>query len=449
MISLFKGEGLKARALRGTGLTIAQIGGNNFLRLASNLILTRILFPEAFGLMALVQAFVQGLKLLSDTGVVPSIVRSDRGDDPDFLNTAWTVQICRGGLLWFLATALAWPLSQFYNEPLLAQILPVTALSVLISGFATTKVATARRHLAIGRLTVINLITQVIGIVAMIGLALLFKSVWALAIGGLISTASTVWAQHRFMPGIRNRLLWNKSAFQEIFNFGKFIFLSSALGFVVNHGDKLVLGKYLTMAEFGIYNIGYMMANLPFRVSKALNNSVVFPLYRHRPISESPANRRKVFRARRMVIGGTLTLIGGLALVGVPLIDLLYDPRYVRAGGVVVLMCLALVPQIVVASYVSVFLAAGDSRSQFILVLVGAILQVILLIAAVHWAGTFGVILVPALVNLLLSPLRIWLLRRHDGWDAKGDAMMSTYGLALTGLACWIYRDEVLALFGS
>ena len=447
MVRWFKGDGLKARALRGTGLTILHLGGSNLLRLASNLLLTRLLFPEAFGLMALVQALVQGLKLLSDTGVVPSIVRSDRGDDPDFLNTAWTVQICRGMLLWALASALAWPLSEFYNEPLLAQILPVTGLSVLVSGFTTTKVATARRHLALGGLTIINLITQAVGILAMVILAWLLQSVWALAIGGLIGTVATVLAQHAFLPGIRNRLLWNKSAFDEIFRFGKFIFLSTGLSFVMNHGDKLVLGKYLSMAEFGIYNIGYLLASMPFQVSKALNNSVIFPLYRHRPIAESAGNRRHVFRARRLVIAGALTMVGGLGLVGVPLIELLYDPRYAQAGGVVVLMCFALVPQIMLDSYVSVFLSAGDSRSQFILVLTGAILQITLLIAAVQWAGTFGVILVPGVVNLLLSPLRIRLLRRHNGWDARGDMILSTYGFALTGLACWIYRDEVLALF--
>lgn len=442
----FNGSGLKALALRGTSFKVTELVASNVLRLGSNLILTRLLFPEAFGVMALIQTFIQAMKLLSDTGVGLSIMRSERGDDPEFLNTAWTVQICRGGLLWVLATGLAFPLSWFYEEPLLAQLMPVSALSLLIAGFAPTKVSTARRHLILGRLTILNLFAQSLNLSITVFLAWQLQSVWALVIGGLISAIVTVSLQHRFLPGLRNRLQWNTDVFWEIFHFGKFIFLSSALGFIMNQGDKLVLGKHMSLAEFGVYNIGYMLAVVPFTIGKAVNGSVVFPLFRMRPIAESPTNRTKVFRARRIVVAGALTLTGLLAFIGVPLVELLYDPRYAMAGPVVVLMCLSLVPRNVVASYAAVFLAAGDSRSQFILVLVGALLQIVLLLIAVQIGGTFAVILVPGLVNLLLSPLRIWLLRKHSGWDAKGDLLLSTYGFFLTGTACWIYLDQILLL---
>ena len=443
-----KGDGLRARALRGTGVTIAALVVSNLLKLISNLILTRLLVPEAFGMMALVQTFIQGLKMLSDTGVVPSIVRSDRGDDPDFLNTAWMVQIGRGVLLWLGACALALPVARLYGEPMLAQILPVTGLAVLISGFMTTKVATARRHLALGRLTAIELGTQAFGILAMIALAWVWPSVWALVVGGLISTLSTVMMQHLCLPGLRNRPVWDPAAFRELFGFGVFILFSSALGFLMNQGHKLVLGAYLPMGEFGVYNIGAMLAALPLMISNKVSGTVVLPLYRHRPIAQSAANRRNVFRARRIVIAGSLAMASVLAFVGVPLVDLLYDPRYAMAGPVVTLMCLALVPQMVVGSYVAVFLSSGDSRSQFLLVLVGVILQAILLFAAVNLASIFGVILVPMIVTLMLSPLRIYLLRRHDGWDPVGDVVLNTTGLLATGLACWWHWDRIAVLLG-
>ena len=65
-------------------LTVVSFGGDNVLRLASNLILTRILFPEAFGLMALVQVVLASLSMLSDLGIFSAIVQNKRGDD---LNT--------------------------------------------------------------------------------------------------------------------------------------------------------------------------------------------------------------------------------------------------------------------------------------------------------------------------------------------------------------------------
>ena len=58
--SFFQGDGLKARVLRGSALTFLSFGGARAVRLASNLVLTRLLFPEVFGLMALVQVFMTG-----------------------------------------------------------------------------------------------------------------------------------------------------------------------------------------------------------------------------------------------------------------------------------------------------------------------------------------------------------------------------------------------------
>lgn len=448
MFNRFKGEALRAKAMRGGGLTIANMFASNLLRLAGNLVLTRLLFPEAFGLMALVQTFIAGMKMLSDTGVSPSIIRSERGDDPIFLNTAWTVQICRGLLLWVLACILAWPLSAFYEEPILMWMMPVAGLSVLISSFTPTKVATAKRHLALGRLTVINVTTNAIGLVVTIAFAWWLQSVWALVVGGIVSSLISVLAQHWFLPGIRNRLLWNRDAFLELFDFGKFILLSSVLGFIMNKGDKLVLGKYLTMADFGVYNIGAMLAGLPLMFSVALIKGVVFPICRVRPVSESAANRRKVFRARRLVVAGALSITSVLALSGVPLIDLLYDPRYAAAGPIVVLSCLALVPQIIMRSYSAIFLSAGDSKSVFRLTLIGAILQITLLILAVQYVGVFGAILVPGLVAMLVSPFRVRFLRQHKGWDPVGDMLLSSFGFGVSGLACWMYWDDLAQLFG-
>ena len=102
-----RGEGLMARAFRSAAITVLGFGASQAIRLASNLILTRLLFPEAFGMMAIVGVFLIGLAMFSDVGVGPSIMGSARGDEPDFLDTAWTIQIARGLILLVIALALA------------------------------------------------------------------------------------------------------------------------------------------------------------------------------------------------------------------------------------------------------------------------------------------------------------------------------------------------------
>ena len=70
------------RVLRAGGWTIFGFGASQLLRLGGNLILTRLLFPEAFGLMAIVQAVLVGVTLLSDIGVEQSIIHNKEAMSP-------------------------------------------------------------------------------------------------------------------------------------------------------------------------------------------------------------------------------------------------------------------------------------------------------------------------------------------------------------------------------
>ena len=140
---------LKSRVYQGSLWTLIGYGSSQVLRLGGNLLLTRLLTPEAFGLMALVQTFLSGLQMFSDFGIFPNIVQSPRGEDPKFLNTAWTIQAIRGVILMIGAFLIAVPAAQIYREPLLMQLLPISGLTALIGGLASTKLATANRRLAL------------------------------------------------------------------------------------------------------------------------------------------------------------------------------------------------------------------------------------------------------------------------------------------------------------
>ena len=258
--SVMGGDGLKSRALRGTALTITSTAGGQFLRLISNLLLTRLLFPEAFGLMALVTVFITGLQMFSDAGLKASIIQNARGDDPDFLNTAWTLQIGRGVILWLATIALAVPIADFYGEPLLAQLLPVAGIGTLIAGFNSTRMASVNRHLMLGRLTAIMLGCRTVTIISMVLFAWLTESVWALVLGPLVGGSLRVVLSHTVLPGIRNRLHFEKSAALEMFHFGKYIFLSTLAAFLISQGDRAVLGKFVSLADLALYNIAFFLA---------------------------------------------------------------------------------------------------------------------------------------------------------------------------------------------
>lgn len=445
--SLLSGDSLRARSMRGTGLTVLSFGGARVLRLGSNLILTRLLFPEAFGLMALVQVFMAGLEMFSDIGVNTSILQNKRGDEEDFLNTAWTMQIIRGGLLWLASCALALPAAAIYDEPMLAVLLPVVGLNAIVRGFTTTNVASANRHMQLGRQTMIDLGCQTLGIIILVALAYYIESVWALVIGGLASNLLKTSLFHMILPGIRNRLHWDWDIAWSLFGFGKYIFLATVAGFLISQGDRAVLGAYVSMAELGIYNVGMLLGTLPLILGQALSNKIILPLYRMRPPDESAQNRRQITRARILLIGGIMGMCTVLAYGGIALTDVLYDDRYALAGPVIVLFSLSVIPQLISVGYTGVLLAYGNSRANFLLTSTNALIQVVFLLIGVRAFGMFGAIIAPGLATLATYPLRVWYVSRYKANNHLVDLSFLCGGAALNGFACWLHWDQIQMLF--
>ncbi len=418
---LLSGDGLRARALRGTAFTVFGFGAQQFLRLLSNLVLTRLLFPEAFGLMALVMVVLTGLQMISDTGINPAIVQSRRGDEPDFLNTAWSLQIGRGVLLWVLTLALALPMARFYDQPELALLLPAAGFNMVLQGFQSMRLATANRHIALGRLTMMELSSQVVGIAVMVVLAWWLKSVWALLIGTLIGTAIKTVLSHRMIPGHRDRPGWEPAAFSEIFHFGKYIFIGSMAGFVINHADRAVLGKFISIGELGVYNIGFFMASVPLMICFQLGTRVLMPVYAKTPPRDGAENRRKVRLARLMLTSALIALGLGLGLIGDWLITLLYEPEYALAGPIMVLLSLTYLPTLVLNAYANLILASGKSRNFTIYLIVLGALQLALLILLVREYGILGATIAPGLAAFLAYPVVAWFAHREGGWDPLLD----------------------------
>ena len=352
---------LRKGAMRGSAITLIGYGASSAIRFCSNLLITRLLFPEQFGMMALVNVFVTGLQLFSDIGIGPNIIQSDRGDDPHFLNTAWTVQVSRGLILWIAACLVAWPLSRFYGRPELAHLLPVTGFGALIGGLESTRLFTQNRRLALGRVTALEVITQVTGVVVMLTTAALTHSVWALVFSSLASAAVKTTLSHILLPGHRNRFAWDPAARKTLFEFGRWIFFSTALAFLSGQSDRLILGKLVSNATLGIYAIAVNLAALPSTIIAQLSNRILYPI--------TAAARRaggKEWTSIRSNHSRLLLLVAPLIAMGVvlapPAVSLLYRRPFWDVGPLAASLSIGTWLGAVSTSYTIVLMAAGAPR---------------------------------------------------------------------------------------
>jgi len=344
--------------------TIINLAGSQVLRLAGNLILTRMLFPDAFGLMALVNLFLMGLAMFSDIGIGPGIVQRPGILTPAFLQTAWTIQVLRAGGLFVLTCLIAYPIAVFYGQPALLWLLPATGLTQLIAGFKSVALHTYARDLRHGPLAIVEIATALVGLLVSIFLAWQNPTVWALVWGGLASAVFAVISSFRLPGQIQVRWMLDKAYAGELLRFGGWIFLGTALTFLASSGDRLMLGKFLTLEELGIYTVAFFFAQSVSMLTRGVAARVLFPVLVQLRNSNLDSQGKEYLRYRRILLAGTILGVGILMLGSHWLIAWLYDDRYAAAGPMLQVLSLGAAATSLVGLADPVLLANGNSRGR-------------------------------------------------------------------------------------
>ncbi len=441
-----KGSSILQRAVRSSAFTVINFGSTQFIRLASNLVLTRLLFPEAFGIMALATVLLTALHQFSDIGIFPSIIRSKRGDDIVFLNTAWTLKILRSLVLWCVAWGLAWPMSIFYNEPLLAQVVPVMAISLLLEGLLPTRIESTYRHLEMGRFTALEILSSLIGVGIMIAMAWWLGSIWALPIGMVVGSAARLVIFHFLLPGAKNWFALEKEAVVELLVFGKWIFPATIATFVIIEADKFLIARYVSLETLGIYNIGYFLASFPLMLARVLSNRVMVSFYKNASTDSPEVAFRNARKLLLSLFGGLASSIILLVLIGTWLIDFLYDDRYAAAGIILVSVTTMHILQIAQIPYQHAVLGTGEGRDYFFVLGIKAAILFVCIWVGLEYFGLMGAIFAQGIAMIFSYPFIVYYARKVKVYDPVYDLTMLAIAIVASGLAWWLYSDQITNL---
>ena len=355
---------LESRAVTATVWTIGSYGLMQALRMGNQMALTRLLAPEAFGLMGLVATLVTGMRLLSDIGLVPSVVGSPRGDEPVFLDTAFTVQILRGSALWIAALALTLPLARLYDNHALVRLLPVLAFAIVIDGFQSTNLMTAARHIGVRRLVTIDFFCLVFTILVTIVWAYFSRNVWALVAGTLASSLFKTVVSHmpRVLPGRRNSLAWEKAAVHSLVHFGKWILLGTAFYFLATAADRLILGKLISLSLLGVYIIAFTVADIPRQIILQFTDRVGLPFVAKMAHLPRPEFRAACIKYRFYVLVAGAVVLTCVINFGGYFVRFAYNQRYHEAIWMVPILALGLWHTLLYSTSKEILVAVGKTH---------------------------------------------------------------------------------------
>jgi O-antigen/teichoic acid export membrane protein len=427
-------HGLKARVLRAGAWTVAGHGAAQIIRLGSNLIMTRLLVPEMFGVMAIANTVNVVLGMLSDLGLRQNIIQSKRGDDPAFLDTAWVVQIVRGVVLWALAALLGYAIhlarsagaigpASAYAAPELPLVIAVNSLSVVVSGFQSTKMSTAHRRLDQRRIMEIALLGQMAGLAVMVPIGYASRSIWALVAGGLVSALVTTLLSHAWMQGHANRFRVERRSLRELLDFGKWVFVSSGLYVLATAGDRLLLGAFVDARALGLYAIAALLIAAAAGLLHRLYFNVTLPALSE-VARNAPGRLREVYAKLGLPGDVALGFSAGLLYACGPLvIDLLYDPRYAEAGPVLSILALSLVAVRYEAAR-QLYLAVGRPQYGTVLSLVRFVSLCVLVPSLFRLGGVQAAIWGVALHALAVVPFVYGFNARLGVNDYRREAMV-------------------------
>jgi O-antigen/teichoic acid export membrane protein len=325
-------------------------------------LLARLLLgPKEFGLVALVNVFLTGLEMLSELGVGMDVVQHQRGDDLDFINTAFLIQAGRGLILWTVATTLAYPFAVFYKQPAVLWLLIVGAASTGLRGFTSGSVWTMTRHVQIRKLTLLTISGEAAGLLVAVAWAISSPSAWALVVGKVASTLVYVAGTHLVAEHpVSTR--WDSQAARDIFAFGTGIFISTSVYFVTGEAERLVVGKFVNLVELGCFSLALTICAAATTGLLQIIGQVFFPLIAQ-SVREDRNKAARHFRSVRFL----LLLISASLAVGFIagsrwIVALLLGPKYAMTGWILQLLGLRAALQLFMSIDSSVLFALGTSK---------------------------------------------------------------------------------------
>lgn len=353
-------------------------GSLAFVRLASSLILTRLLTPTVYGIFAILMSFVFTIELLSDVGPAALVIRHPRGGEATFVHTIWTIRLGRGILNFAILFLCAPLIAALYKEPALIGPCRLLSVNFLLTGAESMAYILAQRNQKARIGNYAEFCSNVAMTLVVIGLAFALRSVYALLFGFLLQRAILVVTSHFFYREIGVRLAFDREAIREQFRFARVVTPSSIITMMLNQYDKLIFLRLFSAGLLGVYSIA---GNMLAPTKSIITNNARLILYARCAEyfrSDRASARERYYNENKKLILVGILLPAVVAGFSQSLVSVLYDPRYEFGGYVLMVLGLGVVVSAFFNASENVLVAAGLTHA----VLVGNALLLVSLVSA-------------------------------------------------------------------
>ncbi len=432
------GGSLKRRTLQGSAAVFMGDAYQHAARLAANLVMTRLLYPEAFGLMLIVSLVLMAVEMLSDAGIHSAVILKSRGREEEYLNSAWAMLIIRGVIMCVITMALAWPISVAYEQPMLFPLIAVASLNALILGFASPRRMLYDRD--VNKIPVVcwEAFAQTVSLGIGIVWLWFYPTIWVLVVIGIVSTLVKTLTSFYVFKGPRPRFEMQPDVVRSIFDYGKWIFLSSGLTFLAYHGDKFIVSTLVTAEQLGIFGIAITLAKVTEMISGSLNIKLLLPVYAELDQGDSTALAKKGFKVKLGLFLFCLPIVLLFSLLGNHIVEFLYDPRYHDAGWMLQVMALGAIFAVYNDTLSTLILSKAQSLTYTLLYSCRVFIIFATMFLGGYFYGLTGIIYAIAIAPAIFYPFLGFYVRRYGIYTMRMDYFSVLIVLAIV-IPVWLY----------
>jgi O-antigen/teichoic acid export membrane protein len=403
-------EGVGKRLAQGVLWTASTRIVANAIALASTLVLARLLTPTDFGLVAIATTAFVIIGALTEMSLAAALIQHPAPDRTHF-DTAFTLNAMRASLIAGILALAAHPIAAFYQDERLVAVIFAFCATTALTGFTNPKLVEFNRQLSFKQDFFASVPPKLIGFIAGLWVAIVYKSYWALVIGSVAGQVTGFVVSYALIPYLPRFSLAHA---RELFSFSIWLVLSTAISTFSYRSDQLIMGRVLGAHDLGHYDVGNNLARLPVQESTAPIAAVLFPAFSR--LQTEPARLRAAFlRAQRLLVAVGLPVGVGFALVAQPLVTLALGPQWGQAAIVVQALSGVLALQSLSAPFSGVAMALKQTRLVFVRDLIFFCIRMPSIVIGLFTGGFVGLVLARCISGVIVVALDLTLVRHAIG----------------------------------
>ncbi len=371
------------------------------VQLLTLLVLSRLLSPADFGLIAMSFAITNFAMLVRDLGTGAAIVQNATLDPKTTLTAHWSN--CFIGLaLGLLLLVLSLPIAAFFRAPAVQPLLQLLALTFPILGSTTVHQALLERTSRFELLARIEIISIALGFIVAVSAAILGMGAYSFVLQSLtiaIVSAIQLWRASEFRPG----WFWGREQARSLWRFSGHLLGFNVVNYFARNADAVIVGRALGASTLGAYSVAYRLMLFPLQNLTFVAARALLPVM-SRSQDALPKLGQMYLRTLSVIAFFTAPLMGGLFALREPFVTVVLGDGWPLVAVITAWLAPVGFIQSLVSVGGTVFTALGRTDILFRLGLFSTALHVTAFLVGLRWgiSGVAGAYLVASAINAVV-----------------------------------------------